>query len=195
MSASPERPAQPVRHITDRPSGKGGEQVLDLIAGQPDQPGRGGVAGAFGTGGDHQEGMGKHGEGGPAVPAAPAADLVLVQPDQALAGLQALLDGPAPAHDPDQDGQRSGAGGVAAVEGQLAGGVVAADHQPVPARLVARCQALVVQAHKRPVVHAVTLGARATRHLLPCPRRNVPEQGIGAAGGAAEPHRVVAGDR
>ena len=37
-------------------------------------------------GGDGQEGVGEHGQGGPAVPGGPAADLVLVEPDQALGG-------------------------------------------------------------------------------------------------------------
>jgi hypothetical protein len=37
----------------------------------------------------------------------PAADLVLVQADQALAGLEALLDGPMLPGDPDQGGQRT----------------------------------------------------------------------------------------
>ena len=74
------------------------EQVLDLVAGQPDQPGRRRVAGLFGSGGHHQEGVGHHGQGGPAVPGAPAADLVLVQADQALAGLEALLNPPSRMH-------------------------------------------------------------------------------------------------
>ena len=54
------------------------------------------------------EGMGEHRQGGPAVPGAPAADLVLVKATEALAGLEGLLDRPAPAGDPDQDGQRGG---------------------------------------------------------------------------------------
>ena len=42
------------------------EQVLDLVAGQPDSLGWW-RAGAVGQGGDHQEGVGEHGQGGPAV--------------------------------------------------------------------------------------------------------------------------------
>ena len=106
------------------------EQVLDLVAGQADQPGRWWVAGPFSAGGHHQEGVGDHGQGGPAVPGAPAADLVLVQADQALGGLKALLDGPASSGDLDQGGQRDRAWRPAAVEGQLAGLVVAAQQQP-----------------------------------------------------------------
>lgn len=86
------------------------EQMLDFVAGQPDQPGRRRVAGRFGTGGNHQEGVGEHRQGGPAIPGAPAADLMLVQADQALAGLEAFLDGPAASSDPDQGGQRDRSG-------------------------------------------------------------------------------------
>src|SRR6266542_1954263 len=136
MSASPQRPAQPVGAITDRLSEQGS---------------------------DHQEGVGEHGKGDPAVPGAPAADLVLVQATQALAGLERLFDGPAPSGDPDQDGQRGGAGRVAAVIGQLTGLAVAADHEPVPACLLARSGAGVVQAEERPVVVAVAFGALAAR--------------------------------
>jgi hypothetical protein len=75
--------------------------------------------------------------------------------------------------------------GGAAVEGQLAGALVAADHEPV----------VVVQAQKRPVVQAVAVGARAARDLLPCPRGDLPEQGVGTVGGAAEADEVVAGHR
>jgi hypothetical protein len=84
--------------VTGGTGEEGSEQVLDLVAGQPDQPGRWWMAGLFGQGRHHQEGMGKHGQGGPAVPGAPAADLMLVKADQALAGLEALLDPPCRMH-------------------------------------------------------------------------------------------------
>jgi len=80
--------------------------VLDLVAGQPDQLGWWWLAGAFEKGGHHQEGVGQHGKRDPAVPGAPAADLMLVQTRKALAGLEGLLDPPAPSGDLDQDGQR-----------------------------------------------------------------------------------------
>ena len=124
--------------VTSRADSQCGEQVLDLVAGQPDQPGRRWVAGPFSAGGHHQEGVGEHGQGGPAVPRAPAADLVLVQTTKALAGLEALLHRPAPAGDLNQDGQRHRTGREAAVEGQLAGPLVAADHEPMLAGLAAR---------------------------------------------------------
>src|SRR6266508_3676962 len=94
MSASPQRPAQPVGAITDRLSEQGSEQVLELVAGHRDQARRCRVAGAFGQGCQHQEGVGEHGKGDPAVPGAPAADLVLVQATQALAGLERLFNAP-----------------------------------------------------------------------------------------------------
>src|SRR6266705_3250181 len=70
----------------------------------------------------------------------------------------------------------TGAGRIAAVVGQLAGALVAADHEPVLPGLLARRRAVVVQAEKRPVVVAVAFGAFAGRHLLPCPRGDLPEQ-------------------
>jgi hypothetical protein len=136
------------------------EQVLDLVAGQADQPGWWWVAGAVGGREHHEEGVGDHSQGGPAVPGAPAADLVLVQAAKALAGLEALFDGPAAPGDPHQGGQEHGAGCPAAVESQLAGGAVASDQQPVLAGLAARMGGAVVQADKRPVVQAVGLDAR-----------------------------------
>ena len=93
LSAPPHRPAQPVGGISGGSSQQRGEQVLGLVAGQPDQVGGWWVAGVAGQGRDHQEGVGHHGQGHPAVPGAPAADLVVVQSDQALAGLEALFDG------------------------------------------------------------------------------------------------------
>src|SRR5215207_6246262 len=132
MSPSPSRPAQSVSNVAGRDRDHGGEQVLDLVAGHPDQPGWWWVAAALGHGGDHQEGVGDHGEGDPAVPGAPAADLMLVQADQLLAGLEPLLDGPPGPGHPDQGRKRGGLGRVAAVEGQLPGALVAADQQPLP---------------------------------------------------------------
>src|SRR4029453_19409043 len=82
-------------------------------------------------------------------------------------GLDAILDPPATPGHPDQGGQRDRAGRKAAVEGQLAGGAVAADQQPVPSGLVGQRGTVVVQADKGPVVQAVALGALAGRHTLP----------------------------
>src|SRR5829696_3587784 len=128
--ASPDRPAQPMAEVVGGTDEQRGEQVLDLVAGQTDQPCRCWLAGPFGQGCDDQEGVGEHGQGDPAVPGPPAANLMLVQADQALAGLEAFLDGPAAPGDPDQRGQRARAWHEAPVEGQLAGLAVAADHEP-----------------------------------------------------------------
>src|SRR6266545_7706406 len=130
MPASPDRPAQPVAAITGGTGQQCRGQVLDLVAGQRGQPRRWWVLGVSGQGGDDEEGVGEHGEGGPAVPGAPAADLVLVQATKALAGLEALLNGPAAPGNPGQHGKRDGSGHPAVVASQLAGPLVAADHEP-----------------------------------------------------------------
>lgn len=55
-----------------------------------------------GGGGDGQEGVGEHREGDVSVPGVVPADLVLVQADLALGGLEGLLDGPAGPGDADE---------------------------------------------------------------------------------------------
>ncbi len=59
------------------------------------------VASPFSLGGHHQEGLGQLGRNGPPRPGTPATDLMLVRPTSP-AGLEALLDGPAPYGHPDQ---------------------------------------------------------------------------------------------
>ena len=125
----------------------------------------------------------------------PAADLVLVQAAQALAGLEALLDGPAPPGDLDQNRQRGRARRAAAVEGQLAGGAVPADQQSVASGLVGWWRTIVVQARKRPVGQAVALGACSSRPTLPRPGRDPPERPLDPVGDATPADPVVAGDR
>jgi hypothetical protein len=44
MAASPVRPAQPMAEVASGTGDQRREQVLDLVAGQPDQRGRGRVA-------------------------------------------------------------------------------------------------------------------------------------------------------
>ena len=68
-----------------------------------------------------------------------------VQADQALAGLEALLDGPAAAGDPDQGGQGDRTWRPAMVEGQLAGLEVTAHQQPALPSLTARWRVAVVR--------------------------------------------------
>ena len=92
------------------PMTRAAKQVLKFVAGQRDQPVWWRVLGAFGGGQDGEEGVGEHGEGDPAVPGTPAADLVLIQPGEALAGLEGLLHGPAAPGDPDQVASGTGRG-------------------------------------------------------------------------------------
>jgi hypothetical protein len=89
-----------------------------------------GLAGEVGD--DSEEGVAGHGEGGPAVPGCPGADLVFVEAGEAFAGLEVLLDVPALPGDVYELGEGDPVGVPAAVVGDLAGVVVAADHQPVP---------------------------------------------------------------
>ena len=88
----------------------------------------------------------------------------------------------------------AGRGRVAAVEGQLAGPLVAAEHEPVLSGPPAR-RRLTIEAKERPVVQAMALGAPAGRHALPCSRWDMGEQGVGGVAGATEVDRVVAGHR
>jgi hypothetical protein len=155
-------PTQPVVKITNRSGEQCGEQVLDLVAGQPDQPQRGGMAGCVGSrpprpgrrrrawqGWSSGTRSASGGPGGGPVRPGPCWSGSALPPSSAF-----------------RRGQRHRVRGVAAVEGQLAGALVAADHEPV----------VVVQAQKRPVVQAVAFGARAARDLLPCPRGDLPEE-------------------
>jgi hypothetical protein len=69
---------------------------------QVSQPVRCCLKAVFVGGDDGEQGMCGHGEQGPALPGDPAADLVFVEPGQALAGLEGLLHGPPSAGDADQ---------------------------------------------------------------------------------------------
>ena len=66
-------------------------------------------------------GVRQHGQGDVAVPAGPGADLVLIQADLALGGLEAGLDRPARAGDLDEVGECGAVGGMGQVEGELPG--------------------------------------------------------------------------
>jgi hypothetical protein len=90
-----------------------------------------------GVGYQHAEyGEREHGQHGVAMPSGPAADLVVVEPDLAFPGLEALLDRPSGAGDADQAPERDRGGGPAQVVRELAGAAVAADQQP-PVSVVA----------------------------------------------------------
>jgi hypothetical protein len=66
-------------------------------------------------------GVGQHGQRDVAVPAGPGVDLVLVETDLAFGRLEAGLDRPARAADPDQVGERRAVRGMGEVEGELVG--------------------------------------------------------------------------
>jgi hypothetical protein len=54
--------------MVDGSDDEGGEQALDLVAGERDQLTWPGVVGVFGGAHDGEEGVGEHGEGDPAGP-------------------------------------------------------------------------------------------------------------------------------
>jgi hypothetical protein len=93
VAPPPGRPSQPVPCVVHRAGDQRAGQRGDFVAGQRDLTGRR-RAGVLGGGGGGQERQGEHGQGSPPVPGVPAADLVLVQPCQALAGPEILLRGP-----------------------------------------------------------------------------------------------------
>ncbi|MDT7746038.1 MAG: hypothetical protein QOE59_5116 [Actinomycetota bacterium] len=67
------------------------------------------------------EGVREHRQGDVAIPAAVAADLVVIQSDLVLRGLEGLLDRPADPGDPRELTQRGVARGGGEVEGDVAG--------------------------------------------------------------------------
>src|SRR5205823_14672998 len=119
-------------------------------------------------------------------PGGPPADLVLVQPGQAFAGLEGLLDGPPSSGDGDQGAQRDRVGAVAAEVGQLAGAPVAAGQQPVAAAVAGGGEV-----DQRPVVLALALGPGSAGIPPPCPCEHPSGQCVGAedARGGGQPVR------
>ena len=109
---------------------------------------------------DHgQIGVGQHREGDVAVPAGPGTDLVLVEADLALGGLETGLDRPARAGDPHQIGQCRAMGGVGEVEGELVRRGHAAPEQQA---LLPAGRSVAATRQIGPVVEPGTLGA------IPC---------------------------
>ena len=135
--------------------------------------------------------MRQHGQGDVPVPAGPGADLVLVQPDLALGGLEAGLDRPARPGHPHQRGEVRALGRQRQVEGQLVRLVeLAPDQQAL--RPAGRGAAAVGQ--EGPVVEPRPLGALAGAQPLPAlgraPRRPTrPRAGRPAAGRWSPPAR------
>lgn len=107
--------------------------------------------------------MREHRQGDVSAPAVVTADLVLVQADLTLGGLEGLLDGPAGAGDSDQFTERGAFGTVAQVVGQVVGiGQAASDQQPVAAGVLQR-----TDLGAGPVVLARALRAGAGGDLPP----------------------------
>lgn len=91
--------------------------MADLGDGQGDRiavlsrevPASGSAGGRVGGDGG-QEGQGEHGEGDVPVPRCSVPDLIVVESDLALGGLETLLDAPADTGDADEFGQCRGGG-------------------------------------------------------------------------------------
>ena len=101
---------------------------------------------------------------------------MLIQPGQALAGLEVLLDGPPEPGHLDQGGQGNWPRGVAAVVGELLRGAVAADQQPAVPGLAG------VDGDPGPVVVAAAFGALACGVALPRRPGQAAGQDVGADG-------------
>jgi hypothetical protein len=161
VSSPPGRPAEPVpgivRGFDDQACGEAG----DFVAGQRDLLVWGRGARPFIGCGDSEERGGEHGKGDPAMPGGPASDLVLIEPGEAFADLEILLDGPPGSRGLDQRGQGGGLGRVAAVEGQFPAARVAADQQPPASRAAAG------DGDPGPVVVALAFGAVPGGQPLP----------------------------
>src|SRR5690349_7277212 len=129
------------------------------------------------------------------MPGRPAADLVLVQPDLTLSGLEAFFHDPADSRHPHELSEGSRAGCPAAVESQLAGGVVAADQQTVPAVVVGVTVGADI-GQPGPVVEPGTLRPVAGTAAGPRGARQILGQSVGTAAGltAVDRHEMIAGD-
>jgi hypothetical protein len=88
VAPPPCRPSQPGPGILRWLDEQGSEQSGDFVAGEQALPGWCPVAGVLGGGGDGEKRGGEHRQGGPPVPGGQAADLVVIEPVQALAGLE-----------------------------------------------------------------------------------------------------------
>jgi hypothetical protein len=105
LASSPAGPVQDPRRVARWRPDECGDQPADLGHGDREQVGAADQAATpplgcwFGVGaGDDQEGVGEQRQDGMPLPAGPAANLVVVQADLALSGLEALLySAPGPA--------------------------------------------------------------------------------------------------
>jgi hypothetical protein len=185
-----------VIEVADRLDDQGVDQAADLVDGQRDHGQLCVWVRLWGVGGaDRQDGESGQREGGEAVPGLPAADLVLVETDLAFRGLEPFLDRPAEPGDADQLRQGRRAWGPAAVEGQLTGGVVAADQQAVvPAVVGIGVSADLGEPGLVVKPRAFRAGAGAA--ALPCRGGQFSGDLVGAAAGLAtvERQQMIAGD-
>src|SRR5262245_23581635 len=111
VEASPVRPVQPMGDDANGVGDQFGEEVSNFVYSQGNQRIVGRISPeSFARGDDGEDGVGEHDEGGVAVPGGPFPDLVLVEADLALAGLEAFLDAPPGAGDPDQGTEVDGLG-------------------------------------------------------------------------------------
>jgi hypothetical protein len=85
-----------VGKVADRADEEEVDQAADLVDRQRDEPVVRWVAGLVGGvgGAEGQDGEGGQGQGGEPVPGVPAADLVLVEADLALRGLEPFFNAP-----------------------------------------------------------------------------------------------------
>ena len=146
MAAPPPRPPQHLPHRRRCPPHQGDQQPTRLRGRDSDQvrPWRcGGSArsaaplacpgGGSGLGADRrQERLGDQHQGHMPIPAIPATNLVVVQADLVLGGLEAFLDRPADPRHPDQLGQAGTGRAETGVEGQLSIRQPPAHQQPEP---------------------------------------------------------------
>lgn len=88
MASAPEGPVEDVVGALSHARGQSGEQATSFGNGDSDQAGLlSGVAARDGCQ-DGEERVSEHRQGGPSVPGVPAPDLVLVETDDALGGLE-----------------------------------------------------------------------------------------------------------
>ena len=109
-------------------------------------------------------GVRQHGQGDVAVPAGPGADLVLIQADLALGGLEAGLDRPARAGDLDEVGECGAVGGMGEVEGELIG---LGDAAPDQEALLPAGRRVAAIGQIGPVIEPRALGTIAGAEAMP----------------------------
>src|SRR5215207_2536182 len=133
-----------------------------------------------------QHGEGEHHERDVTMPAVPRAGFVVIQPEFVFGSLEAVLDSPAVAFDPDQGFHACSGRAPGSEEGKIAVGDVAADEQTTRPRARACVVVLrrveIGQLAIRPVVEPRSLGAISGRETLPCRSVETLRNRLGGAG-------------